>query len=137
MTPHMTRQHRACFTTTSLKGVRHIRFSAGAAGSTRSGQCISGLLLQFHNSERETIVGQWFEGVDALDIGKEDCITHIRVWYTQEAREGNTLRENNGRISGIMMTTLNGARKTVLRGDPEEMPYHDYFSSPLEQIVSA
>lgn len=136
MAPHMTRQYMTCFTTTSLKDGRRIRFSAGVAGSTRSSQWVSGLLLQFHDSERENIVGQWFEEVDVLDIGKEDYVTHVRVWYTQEARKGNTQRENNGKVSGIMMSTLKEVSKTVLRGDPREMVCHDYYSNPLEQMVN-
>lgn len=72
-----------------------------------------------------------------MDLDDGDYVTHIRVWYTQEANPMNTLRENNGKISGIMLSTFEGARKTVICSGPEGMPCHDYYSNPWEQIVSA
>ena len=71
-----------------------------------------------------------------MDIEEGDYVTHIRVWYTQEAKMNNTLRENNGKMAGLMLETFKGACKTVLCSGPDGMLCHDYYSNPWEQIVS-
>ncbi|MBE3044479.1 hypothetical protein IMZ48_18305 [Candidatus Bathyarchaeota archaeon] len=133
---HETRSEGGLFTSTSLTDVRRIRFSAGAADRSRSPGCLSGLWLQFRNGGRDNVVGQWFGEVDVMDIDDGDYVTHIRVWYTQEAKMNNTLRVNNGKMVGVMLSTFNGACKTVLCSGPDGMLCHDYYSNPWEQIVS-
>lgn len=71
-----------------------------------------------------------------MDIDDGDYVSHIRVWYSQEASPMNTLRENNGKIVGVMLSTFKGNSETVLCSGPEEMLCHDYYSNPWEQIVS-
>lgn len=125
-----------CATSASLSYVRRIRLSASAAGRSRTSRHISGLVFEYHNSERDSIVGQWLEEIDSMDLGSGDFPIHVRVWYTQEAHPQNTLRENNGKVVGLMLSTFRGVSKQVLLEDPEDLLCLDYYSNPLEEMVS-
>lgn len=40
-------------------------------------------MLHFRNSERVSVLGQWFGGVDSVDIGEGDFLTDVRAWYEE------------------------------------------------------
>jgi len=124
-----------CVTSGSLRYVRRIRLSAGAPGRSRTSRHVSGLLFEYHNSERDSIVGQWFEEIDSMELGNGDYVVHIRVWYTQEAHPQNTLRENNGKVVGITLSTLRGVSKQKLLEEPKDLLCLDYYANPLEEMV--
>lgn len=123
------------FTSARLQNIRRILFSAGTGGRSRTDQHLSGLRFEFYNSERESIVGQWFEQVDYLDLPEGDSIAHIKVWYTQEANPANTLHENNGKVVGIAISTFKGARKEVLLHSSKTMLCNDYHANAFERLV--
>ena len=79
ISPHISRQG-GCFTSILLTDIRHIRFSVGTSGRLRTDQHLSGLRFEFYNSERDSIVDQWLEQVDYLDLPDDDSIALIRVW---------------------------------------------------------
>lgn len=133
--PHILR-NVGCVTCAKLDCVRRIRLSVGGAGRSRSSRHVSGLLFEYYNSERNSIVGQWFEEIDSVDLDNGDFVVHIRVWYTQETDVRNYRGENNGKVVGIMLSTFRGIHKQVLLEDSEDLLYLDYYANPLEEMVS-
>lgn len=131
-------KREGCWTSTAnLQNVNRIRFSAALRGRARKERHISGLLFHFRNSERVSVVGQWLSEVDSMDIDDGDRLSHVRVYYTQKAGRGVSLRRNNGMVTGMVMSTAKGARKSVMCGVCEEMLFSDYYANHLEEMVSS
>jgi len=131
----------ACFTSATIQDVRRIKFSSGAQNCSRPPDSLSGLFLQYANPLQDTYIGQWFKEVDSLDIEDGDYIIHIRVWYTQALANRDlprsTSHENVGQVRGIEISTFRGLTKRVLCSEIDSTLDLEYYTNPLEQLVSS
>ncbi|KAJ9155580.1 hypothetical protein NKR23_g1739 [Pleurostoma richardsiae] len=130
----ISRRNGLCLTTVDLSSVKRIRISRGLPNRPRTSEYISGLWLDFWDSDRPVIVGQWIEEIDVFDIERGDKISHIAIWQSQESDANRFIKHNNGRIQGIRLASSRGVTKSVQLGDGAELLVLNYSADFFEEL---
>ncbi|OTB04004.1 hypothetical protein M426DRAFT_321296 [Hypoxylon sp. CI-4A] len=102
-------------TVADISRIRRIRVSVDDETSAESRGHISGLWLEYRDSETPVIIGQWIKELDTIDISFGDRITEIATWhdFTDPYK-----RVKYGHIKKLMFGTLHGIKKEFV--DPSD-----------------
>lgn len=73
-----------CFSSVSLTGIRRISVSAGLVGAVRGEEHVSGLRVEFFDSDIPVYVGQWFREAAVVRFELGDRITGLTFWLATE-----------------------------------------------------
>lgn len=73
-------------TTASLSNVRRVRISSGADDRSRLSEHISGLWLEYHDTQRPCIIGQWINESDNFELSPGTELTEISIWSSDERK---------------------------------------------------
>ncbi|KAK2764599.1 hypothetical protein FQN54_009294 [Arachnomyces sp. PD_36] len=128
-------------TSASLTQVRRIAASIGSSQRSRSSCHISGLKLDYHDRESSTVVGQWMNEYDAMNLRQYEVLQALTVWLVKEGVSRLTPGLNQGRIAAILVQTNHGQSKRF--GLPDTHPIiqdcveHQCQSGPQETLVSS
>ncbi|KAK2759508.1 hypothetical protein FQN54_002987 [Arachnomyces sp. PD_36] len=68
----------------SLIGVRRIRVSRGISSRSRLPHHVSGLMFEYHDQRTPSIVGQWMDEFDSMDLAHDEALRGISVMVRPE-----------------------------------------------------
>ncbi|RFU33930.1 hypothetical protein B7463_g2438, partial [Scytalidium lignicola] len=109
-------RNRVAFTYASLSNIRCIRISQGKIGHSRTSQHISGLWLEYYDSGRPVIIGQWMTEIDSLELAVNERLTEVSIMTACEFINPEC-KPNLGRVIGINFVTSCGKSKQILKED--------------------
>ncbi|CAJ2503870.1 Uu.00g112640.m01.CDS01 [Anthostomella pinea] len=95
------------FTAADLVGLRKIRVSVDKEGQGH----ITGLWLEYHDSNVPVILGQWIDEFGCLTIAPDDRLTEVTTWHGYTSTHW---RENIGPVKKLVFGTASGNRKEFL-----------------------
>ncbi|KAI1211804.1 uncharacterized protein F4807DRAFT_376848 [Annulohypoxylon truncatum] len=119
------------FTAADLSGLKKIRVSVNDEEHTGVQGHISGLWLEYHDSNVPVILGQWIKELDSLDLSLGERVTEVVTWhdYTNQHR-----RVKYGPIKRLRIGTIRGNSKEFLdshRGGKIRLQYRE---NPYEKL---
>ena len=127
-----------CVTPVTLSNIRCVRLSAGVKGRSRSPTQISGLRIEFWDSEAPIFVGQWFQEVAAFPFQPHEKLSGLTLWRSlddQNCCEGNSSLP----IKGIKFHKTGGDSESVEfhLGKKGGMVHCTQKENPYGYLVSA
>ncbi|KAF2799429.1 hypothetical protein K505DRAFT_370966 [Melanomma pulvis-pyrius CBS 109.77] len=133
---HIIHGRGTAYTAASLSGVRRIRISSGATGRSRTSQHISGLWLEYYDSDGPVIVGQWITELDSWELAPSEKITEILMWSSNELTNSQEGQAKLGRIMGFSFATSNGNSKQILQEDTDGQVWIKFRANRFEELGS-
>jgi hypothetical protein len=133
---HIIHGRGTAYTAASLSGVRRIRISSGATGRSRTPQHISGLWLEYYDSDRPAIVGQWITELDSWELAPSEKITEVLIWSSNEFTRSQEGQAKLGRITGFSFATSDGNSKQILQEDTAGQVWIKFRANRFEELVS-
>lgn len=124
------------FTAANLRGLRAIHFSAGRRGHARGRDHISGLMLEYVDSDYPCILGQWITKFATLELNpdEEERVTEVTSWHDFTNRFS---RIKFGPAVGMRVSTSAGTtRDLILQNNLEGKVCLQHRESPYESLHS-
>jgi hypothetical protein len=69
------------FDSANVEGLRKIRVSVGKTGFARETGHVTGLCLEYADSELPLILGQWIDELGSIELGPDERLTGITTWH--------------------------------------------------------
>jgi hypothetical protein len=121
------------FMAADLSGLRRLHFSIGAQGFSRSGRNMSGLQMEFANSQNPLIVGQWLKKHATLELDTDERLVEITTWHSIL---NPFSRIKFGPITGVVYVTSKGKRlESPPQGHKDNMVCLKYRENPYEKLA--
>ncbi|KAH9888654.1 hypothetical protein F4778DRAFT_754840 [Xylariomycetidae sp. FL2044] len=121
------------FSAADLSRVRQVRVSVEKPGEFYTPGHITGLLLDFYDTNEPAVVGQWIKELDVLPISAEDRLTEIITWHDCTNMHK---RVKFGPIKKLTLRTAKGASKEFSSPVVAGMVCLSYRENPYERLTS-
>ncbi|KAF2761048.1 hypothetical protein EJ05DRAFT_497614 [Pseudovirgaria hyperparasitica] len=95
-------------TQASLSNVRQIRISVGGHGLSRLSEHITGLWLDYYDTDRPGIVGQWLNESGAVNFSPGEQLTGIFIWTSNEHTAAYSGHAKLGKVVALRFDTSDG-----------------------------
>ncbi|KAI0897634.1 hypothetical protein F4806DRAFT_495304 [Annulohypoxylon nitens] len=121
------------FAAADISSLRKIRVSVSDEKRTGVQGHITGLWLEYHDSNVPVVLGQWIKELDSLDLELGERLTEVITWHDYTNRHR---RAKYGPIKRLSLGTVRGNVKEFLdshRGGKIRLQYRE---SPYEKLVS-
>ena len=122
-------------TAASLSNVRRIRVSFGGKGLSRLSKHISGLWLEYYNTDRPSIVGQWLNESDAFELVLGEQITRISVWTSDEHVAAYNGNAKLGKVIALHFDTSGGQSFRFGQGCIRGAVRLNFIANAFEKLV--
>ncbi|ORY56063.1 uncharacterized protein BCR38DRAFT_119373 [Pseudomassariella vexata] len=119
------------FTSANFSRIRRIRVSAGRNGYSRGPKHISGLWIDYEDSDVPLILGQWITECAVLEMHDDERLVEVTTWHDFTNRFS---RVKFGPIVGISLVTSKGLKKEVLGQSVEGKVCLQYRENPYEKL---
>ncbi|KAI1453037.1 hypothetical protein F4805DRAFT_444983 [Annulohypoxylon moriforme] len=119
------------FTAANIADLRKVRVSVNDESHTGVQGHISGLWLEYHDSNAPVILGQWIKELDSLDIPVGDRIVEVVTWHDYTNRHR---RVKYGPIKRLKLGTVRGNTKEFLDSHRGGKICLQYRENPFEKL---
>ncbi|KXJ94148.1 hypothetical protein Micbo1qcDRAFT_41691 [Microdochium bolleyi] len=111
----MMLRHQGGFAITAadLSNIKRIRVCVGGKSVEPDTDMITGMWLEYHDSDLPVILGQWDEEIDSLEIQQDDRLVAIQIWH--DFNNDTNKRLALGPVVGILFRTALGVEKKCAR----------------------
>lgn len=92
----------------SLPGVKRITASTGSYPRSRSSRNIAGLRFDYHDQRSPTVIGQWMDEHEAIDLAQGETLQGITIWLTKVRGSPLVRGLKQGQVVGIQVQTNYG-----------------------------
>lgn len=122
-------------TTASLSNVRRIRVSFGVRGHSRLPENISGLWLDYYNTDRPSIVGQWLDESGAFELPLGEQFTKISIWTSNEQTAASSWNAKLGKVIALRFDTSGGQSLRFGQECTESAVRLKFIANMFEKLV--
>lgn len=121
------------FAAANLSNLKRVGVSVGDEGSADIHGHISGLRLEYHDSDIPVVLGQWIRLLDAFDVSPSDRITEMTTWHNYEIQDR---RKKCRLIRKLRLVTILGTTKDFLDPCVSGKVCLKYRENPYQKLVS-
>ncbi|KAH7037521.1 uncharacterized protein B0I36DRAFT_67283 [Microdochium trichocladiopsis] len=109
----MLRHHGGfVFAAADLANVKRIRVSIGGKGDDLHADMITGLWIEYHDSNLPVIIGQWKEEYDTIELDADDRLVAMQIWHDWNSIDK---RLPLGPVVGLLFRLASGTEKKIAR----------------------
>lgn len=123
-------------TTASLANLRRVRVAFGLNGLSRLPENISGLWLEYHDTSRPNIVGQWFNEMGEFELQHGEYLEKISIWTSNERAAAYCGNAKLGRVMAIQFDTSSSRSLRFGQENIEEAVHLNFSANTFEKLVS-
>lgn len=122
-------------TAASLSNVRRVRVSVGGNGFSRLPEHISGLWLEYYNTDRPSIVGQWLNESGAFDLALGEQLIRISIWTSNEHAAAYSGNAKLGKVIALRFDTSGGQSLRFGQGYTGSAVHLKFIANTFEKLV--